>query len=136
MDGDEHQDIEGIDQVAELDPLDREAVALFLDELAPRLSVALVDGLHGALVDRLAVELLSRLQPGLGPVLIPAAVGRAIAAAAPWHNSFRVAPGADELTLDVACQMDGSLFLRLAWQGNVTVWSGTLRPAERVRKYT
>ena len=138
MDGDEHQDIEGIgaeDQAAGLDPLDREAVELFLGELAPRLSAALIEGLHGALVDRLAVELLDRLQPGLGPMLIPAAVARAIAAAAPFHQSwYRCIPGPDELSFDVACQADGSLFLRLAWQGNVIVWNGTLRPAEPVRK--
>lgn len=105
------------DQAPGLDPLDREAVGLFLDELAPRL----------------AAEVLDRLQPGLGPMVIPAAVARAVAAYGHWGNSFRIAPGIDELTLDTALQRDGSIFLRLSWQGNVTVWSGSLRPAEPVR---
>ena len=82
----------------------------------------------GQLARLIAAELLAQLQPGLGPMVIPAEVSRVIGAARGWHTKMNVAPSADDLWLEARCLPDGSLYLALTWQGGNQVWSGVLRP--------
>jgi hypothetical protein len=89
----------------------------------------LLDDEDRAAIALIADRLLERLQPGLGPMLIPGPVAAAAAAYPNYVSQWAITPGYDDLRMTSRCQADGSIALELAWQGRQRVWAGVLRPA-------